>query len=40
MSCTDNGCEIDKNEEEHAGYWPKNPKIRKQSKKARRKQKD
>ena len=40
MSCTDNGCEIHKNEKEGAGYWPKDPKIRKQSKKTKRKEQD
>jgi len=38
MSCTDGGCEIDKNEKEGAGHWPKNPKVRKQSKKTNRKE--
>jgi len=37
MSCTDDGCEIHRNEKEGAGYWPKNPKVRKQSKKTKRK---
>ena len=40
MSCTDDGCEIHKNEKEGAGYWPKDPKVRKQSKKTKRKEQD
>jgi len=40
MSCTDDGCEIHKNEKEGAGYWPKAPKVRKQSKKIKRKEQD
>jgi len=40
MSCTDDGCEIHKNEKEGAGYWPKGPKVRKQSKKTKRKEQD
>jgi len=40
MSCTDDGCEIHKNEKEGAGYWPKDPKVRKQSKETKRKQQD
>jgi len=40
MSCTDDGCEIHKNEKEAAGYWPKDPKVRKQSKKTKRKEQD
>jgi len=40
MSCTDDGCEIYKNEKEGAGYWPKDPKVRKQSKKTKRKEQD
>jgi len=40
MSCTDDGCEIHKNEKEGAGYWLKNPKVRKQSKKTKRKEQD
>jgi len=38
MSCTDDGCEIHKDEKEAAGYWPKDPKVRKQSKKTKRKE--
>jgi len=40
MSCTDDGCEIHQNEKEGAGYWPKDPKARKQSKKTKRKEQD
>jgi len=40
MSCTDDGCEIHKHEKEGAGYWPKDPKVRKQSKKTKRKGQD
>jgi len=40
ISCTDDGCEIHKNEKQDAGYWPKNPKVRKQSKKTKRKEQD
>jgi len=40
MSCTDDGCETHKNEKESADYWPKDPKVRKQSKKTRRKEQD
>ena len=40
MSRTDDGCEIHKKEKEGAGYWPKDPKIRKQSKKTKRKEHD
>jgi len=40
MSCTDNVCEIHKNEKEGAGYWPKDPKVRKQSKKTKTKDQD
>jgi len=40
MSCTDDGCEIHKNEKECAGYWPKDAKVRKQSKKTKRKEQD
>jgi len=40
MSCTDDGCEIHKNEKEGAGYWPKDPRVRKQSKKTKRKEQD
>jgi len=40
MSCTDDGCEIHKNEDEGTGYWPKDPKVRKQSKKTRRTEQD
>jgi len=40
MSCTDDGCKIHKNEKEGAGYWPKDPKVRKQSKKTKRKEQD
>jgi len=35
MSCTDDGCEIHKNEKEGAGYWPKDHKVRKQIKKTK-----
>ena len=38
MSCTDNGCEIHKNDNDGASYWPKDPKVRKQSKKSKRKE--
>jgi len=37
MSCTDDRCEIHKNEKEGAGYRPKDPKVRKQTKKIKRK---
>jgi len=40
MSCTDDGCAIHKNEKEGAGYWPKDPKVQKQSKKMKRKEQD
>jgi len=40
MSCTDDGCERHKNDKEGAGYWPKDPKVRKQSKKRKRKEQD
>jgi len=40
MSCTDDGCEIHKNGKEGAGYWPKEPKVQKQSKKTKRKEQD
>jgi len=40
MSCTEDGCEIHKNEKEGAGYWPKDPELRKQSKKTQRKEQD
>jgi len=40
MSCTDDGCETQRNEKEDADYWPKNPKVRKQSKKTKRKEQD
>jgi len=40
MSCTDDGCEIHKNEKEGTGYWPKDPKVQKQSKKTKRKEQD
>jgi len=40
MSCTDNGCEIHKNEKEIAGCWPKDHKVGKQSKKMKRKEQD
>jgi len=40
MSCTDDGCEIHKDEKEGAGYWPKDPNIWKQSKKAKWKEQD
>jgi len=40
ISCTDDGFEIHNNEKEGAGYWPKDPRGRKQSKKAKRKDKD
>jgi len=40
MSCTDDGCEIHRDEKEGVGYWPKDPKVRKQSKKTKRKEQD
>ena len=40
MSCTDDACEIHKNEKEGAGYWPRDPKVRKQTKKTKRKEQD
>jgi len=40
MLCTDYGCEIHKNEKEGAGHWPKDPEVRKQSKKTKRKEQD
>jgi len=40
MSCTDDGCEIQMNEKECAGYRPKDPKVWKQSKKMKRKEQD
>jgi hypothetical protein len=36
MSCTDDECEIHKSDKEGASYWPKDPKVRKQTKKARK----
>jgi len=39
-SCTDDGCEIHKNEKEGGGYWLKDPKVWKQSKKTKRKEQD
>jgi len=39
-SCTDERCEIHENEKEGAGYWPKDPKVGKQSKKTKRKEQD
>jgi len=39
MSCTDDGCEIHKNEKEGAGYWPKDPRsesrVRRQRERSR-----
>jgi len=40
MSCTHHGCEIYEKEKEDAGYWPKDPQVRKQSKKIKRKEQD
>jgi len=40
MSCTDDGCEIQKNQKEGAGHWLKDLKIRKQRKKTWRKEQD
>jgi len=40
MSCTDDGCEIHKNNKNGASYWPKDPKVWKQSKKSKRKEQD
>jgi len=40
ISCTDDGCKIHKIDKEGAGYWLKDPKVRKQSKKPRRKEQD
>ena len=40
MSCTDDSCKIHKIEKEGAGYWPKGPKVRNQSKKTKRKEQD
>jgi len=40
MSCTDDECEIQRNEKEGAGYWPKDPKVRKQCKKTKTKEQD
>jgi len=40
MSCTDDRCEIHKNEKEGAGYWPKDPKVQKQCKQTKRKEQD
>jgi len=40
ITCTDDGCEIHKNDAEGAGYWPKDHKVRKQSMKTRRKVQD
>jgi len=40
MSCTDDGCEKHKNEKEGAGYWPKDPKVRKRGKMTKRKEHD
>jgi len=37
LSCTDDWYEIHKNEKEGLGYWPKDPKVPKQSKKKKRK---
>ena len=40
MSCTNDECEIHKDDKEGASYLPKDPMARKQSKKTRRKVKD
>jgi len=40
MSWTDDGCKIHKNEKEGGGYWPKEPKLRKQSKQTKRRELD
>jgi len=40
MSCTDDGCEIHKDDKEGARYRPKDPKVGKQSKKTKRKEQD
>jgi len=40
MSGTDDGCEIHKNKKEGTGYWPKDHKVRRQSKKTKRKVQD
>jgi len=40
MSCTHYGGEIQKNEKEGAGYWSKDPKVRRQSKKTKRQELD
>ena len=40
MLCTDDECEIHKGEKDGASYWPKDPKKRKQTKKAKGKQAD
>jgi len=40
MPCTDNGCKVHNNEKEGAGYWPKDNKVLKQSKKTKRKEQD
>jgi len=40
MSWPDDGCEIHENGKEGAGYWPKDPKVRKQSMKTKRKEQD
>jgi len=40
MTCPHDGCDIHKNEKEGGGYWPKDPKVRKQSKKTKRQEQD
>ena len=40
ISCTDDKCEIHKGEKDGASYWSKDPKKRKQTKKAKGKEKD
>jgi len=40
MSCTNDECEIHKDDKEGASYWPKDPKVRKESKKTSRKEQD
>jgi len=40
MSYTKDGSAIHKNEKEGVGYWPKDAKVRKQSKKMKRKDQD
>jgi len=40
MSCTNDECEIHRNEKEGAGYWRKDPKVQKQSKKTKTKEQD